>query len=471
MKAILLVVLTLISAVQASTQFPKDFFFGIANAPAHVEDNLSDIWIDFADRGGIAAFDNQVEPKRRLDFWTHPEIELDLAKELGVKVFRLGVDWGRLQPRPGQELDLSVLKRYREIIEMIHARGMKVMLTLFHHSEPRWTLNRGSWRDKKMIYDFVYFAQKTLSYLGDKVDYLITFNEAQVYVLLSQVAGIWPNQGDARGIRLFDFGPVKGSYTKSLKKIATAHQQVYVWMKKTFPSVPVSIAHNVSYHRGSSFIYAPFAAFSRSRMNYFLTDLLKNHMDFLGLNYYGIEVVKGAGVTISDKYEYSDSGRGVSPFGFYKTLKTMYKRYELPIIITENGVADSTDWLRPAYLLEHLKALKSAMDEGVKVLGYIHWTISDNWEWADGYCPKFGLVEVDRVDNLKRIKRDSFYLYQNVIEQNGFSKKMRDDAWFKVKDHSGKERSFCRSHDGVSSLDEPIFIPSKNIDWRFPIKP
>lgn len=455
---------------QANWSFPSNFFFGIANAPAHVEDNLSDIWTDFADNGHVAAYHNQVEPERRLDFWTNPEVELDLAKELGVKVYRLGIDWQRLQPRPGQELNIDALLRYRAIIEMIQARGMKVMLTLFHHTEPRWTLNRGSWRDEAMVSDFNYFAIESLKFLADKVDYLVTFNEAQVYILLSQVAGVWPHQGEARATRLFDLGPIKGAYTRSLKNVASSHKKIYQWMKQNYPNVQVGVAHNVSYHRGSSFIYAPFAAFSRARLNYFFTDLIKDSMDYLGLNYYGVEVVKGTSVTISKKYEYSDSGRGISPFGFYQTIKAMDKRYKLPIIITENGVADSSDWIRPSYLIEHLLAIKAAMNDGINILGYIHWTMSDNWEWSDGYCPKFGLVVVDRANNLKRTKRDSFYLFQDIIKTQMITTNQRDSAWSLMVENRGKLREFCRSSDGISSLDEPIQIPLKNIDYRLPIE-
>lgn len=453
-------------SAQANYYFPPDFFFGIANAPAHVEDNLSDIWIDFANKGGVAAYHNQTSPERRLDFWSNPQVELDLAQELGVKVFRMGIDWQRLQPRPGQALDVDALNRYRQILKMVKARGMKVMLTLFHHSEPRWTLNRGSWRDRDMVNDFQYFAREAMEYLGKDVDYLVTFNEAQVYVMLSQVAGIWPSNRQSRQMGFIDIGPFKGSYTRSLKNIARAHKQFYAWMKAKFPNIPVGIAHNTSYHKGSSFISNMSAAFTRKRMNYYLPDLLKDHLDYLGVNYYGIEVVKGLGVAISPNYEYSDSGRGVSPNGFYLTLKQMHERYKLPMIITENGVADSSDWLRPSYLAEHLVALKKAMNEGADVKGYIHWTLSDNWEWADGYCPKFGLVAVDRNDNLKRIKRDSYYFYQEIIKNHGVSAKQRASAWKLVEQSFGKEREFCRSDDGISSLDEPILLPIKPIDWR-----
>ena len=108
-----------------------------------------------------------------------------------------------------------------------------------------------------------------------------------------------------------------------------------------------------------------------------------------------------------------------------------------------------------------------AMNEGVNVLGYIQWTLSDNWEWADGYCPKFGLVSVDRENGLKRTKRDSFYLYQKIAMTNKVSKDMRDTAWKRVESSFGRDRPFCRANDAQTPLDEPVLIPLKSFDWRF----
>merc|ERR1711966_327221 len=107
---------------------------------------------------------------------------------------------------------------------------------------------------------------------------------------------------------------------------------------------------------------------------------------------------------------YSASGRCVDPTGLHQELSKFYRRYKLPIMITENGLADSSDVLRPAYILEHMVAIGRAIEDGIPISGYIHWTLTDNFEWTDGYCPKFGLVSIDR-NTFERTRRDSFYLY------------------------------------------------------------
>lgn len=107
------------------------------------------------------------------------------------------------------------------------------------------------------------------------------------------------------------------------------------------------------------------------------------------------------------------------------------------------------------------------MSEGVPVLGYITWTLTDNFEWSDGYCPKFGLVAVDRENNFERLPRESFYIFESIAKTHSISNLEREKAWKKVQDKVGKPRIFCRSSDGISPLNTPRYIPVKPVDWRF----
>lgn len=138
-------------------------------------------------------------------------------------------------------------------------------------------------------------------------------------------------------------------------------------------------------------------------------------------------------------------------------------------MVTENGVADTTDVLRPAFITEHLAAIAAAIAAGIEVTGYIHWTISDNWEWADGYCPKFGLYAVDRdSDDLARTARPSAVLYGEISRAKAVSSAQREAAWAQVVAHRGEARPFCRSTDGKEGLDMPRLRPfSSSADWRF----
>jgi len=154
-------VTTLLFSLNASgvtnkiASFPKDFFFGVANAPAQVEDNLDDAWLEWAINGNVRAFYNYDKPEKRINFWTDPEREIIEAKKLGVTVFRLGIDWGRLFPTKQTQIPKAeVIENYRRIFKLIKKHNMKVMLSLFHHAEPKWTVKYGSWANKEMINDF-----------------------------------------------------------------------------------------------------------------------------------------------------------------------------------------------------------------------------------------------------------------------------------------------------------------------------
>ena len=136
-------------------------------------------------------------------------------------------------------------------------------------------------------------------------------------------------------------------------------------------------------------------------------------------------------------------------------------------LVVENGVADDRDVIRPSYIIEHLLAIHQAIKEGIDVRGYVHWTISDNWEWNDGYCPKFGLTSVERDNNLKRRKRSSFHLFKSIATSGKITKQQRDAAWQKVLDAVGTDQNQCRAVDGQSSLDEARKTRILAIDWRF----
>ncbi|MBQ47501.1 MAG: hypothetical protein CMP10_08515, partial [Zetaproteobacteria bacterium] len=518
----------------------KDFFFGLATAPAHVEDDLDDIWVDWANtyeevcrkengekvctqEPKVKAFHNAAFNKKRLAFWSNPETEIELAKKSGVKVFRMGVDWGRLSPfEPGSPncdaslggdeeqicpegvQDYLALERYQEIIDLIRASGMKVMLTLFHHSMPKWTIEKGGWLHPDMPEHFINFSEDIVDQFADDVDYWVTFNEPSVFILLS-LGGIWPGlEPDPTGGLLLIPNPIpgrpnlyEGKFHRAVNNMVTAHKAIYkaiherdtIIADEDFVNEPamVGIAHNISKQSPYLPIDRIAASLLRNFLNYKFTDLIANHVDYMGLNYYGEELVSFLGVAIDEKTEYSESGRAINPFGLYELLLTFNQRYnkdfvgrtesnqqekgEIPFIITENGISDSADILRPSYLVEHLAAIKAAMDKGVPIRGYVFWTISDNWEWADGYCPKFGLVSVER-DNFDgtdfpRNLRPSFDLFSDIVQSGQVTSRQRIKSWNLVERNFGKPRPFCRSGDGRSSLSEPEERKVVDLDWRF----
>lgn len=467
MKILALLLAALSLSVSASPTYQTPFFFGLASAPGHAEDELDDIWLDWAKKDKTRAWSNQTMPEKRLEFWTKPEIELDLAQKTGIEVYRMGVDWGRVMPK-ADSFDIKAIARYHEILKMVKQRNMKVMLTLFHHSVPKWIQEQGGWQNPETNKHFLKFSQRMIEEFQNDVSYWITINEANIFSTLAYTAGMWP-PGEERGATsLLTVGPFRGDTVKAMDHMAYAHNEVYIWAHKKYPTIKMGIAQNMAYYTGKSFIDRFLASFTDGLMNWRFPNLIKDHMDFFGFNYYGAEWIKGTTVDIDPEEEYSEAGRSINPVGLYKTLKEIHERFpSLPIIITENGISDDTDILRGSYLIEHLLAISKAREEGVPVEGYIFWTLSDNMEWADGYCPKFGLVAVDRKNNFNRVPRESFNLFQKIATTKVITTEMRDLAWKKVQSNIGVERPLCRAQDGKTALDVPRLRKINAKDWRF----
>lgn len=462
---------TLAYARSASYQFEQKFLFGIASAPAHIEDELHDSWISMGLVGKIPGFLQTPLASQRNQFWSNPDLEIDQLLELGVQVYRMGIDWQRLSPTPGS-FDETAASRYAEIIKKIRSKNIKVMITLFHHSMPQWAIDQGGWVNPKTSDEFLDFSKKVVERLYPLVDYWITFNEPQIYLMATHYLNLWPNDGKKYSLlSIIDIPFWKGDLTKAMHFMAKAHEDIYQFIHYKNPSAQVGIAQHFSRHRGANTLGQLTASFTHSWMNFYFPDLLQNY-DFMGVNYYGAEIFKNFSWYLSPDEEYSEAGRAIAPQDFYHLLQEIKTRYQLtpikPIIITENGIADATDNYRQSYLLEHLAALHRAMKNGVPVSGYLFWTLMDNMEWADGYCPKFGLIEVIRTDEgLNFARRESFTLYQQLIKNRSFFDEDRMRAFKKYKSSWGKTRPFCRNADGMTGMSSAIQVPVKPIIFRF----
>lgn len=461
-----LLILTVSFSSFGGARFDAPFFFGVANAPGQVEDQLNDIWLDYGRAGKIAAWNNHLFPEDRLRFWTAPEVEIDLAARTGITVYRMGVDWERLMPAP-HTFDEAAFKRYHEIIDMVRARGMQVMLTIMHHSIPSWAQDQGGWLTPKMQDHFAAFGQRVVTEFQGKVEYWLTFNEANIFAMHAYTDGLWPPMKKASLLSLLAIGPLRGRTVKAMDRMMTSHNRLYRWAHAKYPNIKMGIAHNMGYYSGKRFIDRITAKISGDLMNWRIPSKIRGHMDFFGFNYYGAEWFRGKQIDIDPSEEYSEAGRAVHPEGFYWVIKQVHRRFpKLPIIVTENGMADETDILRPSYLIEHLMVIDRARKEGIPVMGYIAWTLTDNLEWQDGYCPKFGMVGVDRA-TFERKPRPSYYLFQKIASTREITDAMRAEAWKLVTDNVGKERPMCRADDGITALDVPVPRKIVPYDWRF----
>eukprot|EP00249_Psilotum_nudum_P018184 c26679_g1_i1 orf=551-1774(-) len=333
-------------------------------------------------------------------------------------------------------------------------------------------LSNGSVASKKKRLSVEKFA--------DLVDFWIIFNEPHVFAMLTYCAGAWPG-GHPDLLETATAALPRGVFKLVMHTMAVAHLKAYDLIhdisKRTTKKTRVGVSHHVSFMRPYGLFDALAVVLSDSITRFDYIDEICDKLDFIGINYYGQEVVSVPGLKLVSNDEYSESGRGVSPDGLYRVLldfHNRYKKFRLPYIITENGVSDATDYIRRPYLLEHLLAVKAAMKKGVSIQGYCFWTTCDNWEWADGYGPKFGLVAVNRENNLARIPRPSYYLYAEIAKTGTVTKKQREKAWNELQTAAdqGRKRPFCRAVNShglmlAGGLDVQVERCFVQRDWRF----
>jgi beta-glucosidase len=351
---------------------------------------------------------------------------------------RFSIEWARVEPEPGC-IDSEALAHYRDMVESCRANGMEPLLTLQHFTLPAWLSDRGSLLSPDAPRMFARYAAACAEALGDRVTWWMTLNEPGVVAAMGYLFGAWPpNQASPFALRgaLRTLLRMHASAAFAIKRVAAAHG----WDAR------VSLAHHERPLRPAA-DGAPLDAAAAVIPNWmfnrwFLESCargrvlppvgggerlagLAESLDWLGLNYYSHDVVHfdvRSPLTLFARIEADPSlphnafGWAIDPDGFRAVLVDLWRRYRLPIIVTENGVSDQDDGLRPAYLTDHLHALLDAVAIGADVRGYLHWTAWDNFEWAEGYSQHFGLIAVDR-ETLERRPKPSAELFASICER------------------------------------------------------
>ncbi|MCS6985776.1 MAG: family 1 glycosylhydrolase [Leptospiraceae bacterium] len=385
--------------------------------------------------------------------------DLTLARKYGQNSYRFSLDWARLFPKKGMKKPSSQgLDYYHKILEVCKKNKLTVSATLFHFATPAWFWEeldgKRGWERNDALELFAQFVEAVaVNYLGD-IRHFCTLNEPIVYLYQGYLEGVFPpleRRGDPQKLAplvvrmleahkvayhiLKSYGerrniPIEVGFTQHMRRFepyrnwhaldrfsAKAVEQVFEW----------------------DFCDALKTGVYHMHMSGFQQEIpgLKDTWDYLGINYYGRFYVKTNLLKpfafevlphdVRNKRERkSELGWAIYPHGFYLILKEAYERYKKPIYILENGVADSADddKLRQSFLVEHIREMQLAMQEGVDVRGYFHWSLIDNFEWAEGFEARFGLVKVDYMNNFKRIARKSLQVYKKIIQEKGVSQEL-----------------------------------------------
>ncbi|MFC1480050.1 glycoside hydrolase family 1 protein [Candidatus Omnitrophota bacterium] len=402
-------------------KFPDGFLWGAATSSHQVEgDNSFNDWWQWEK-------DGHTEPSgKACDHYHRFREDFLLAKELGHNAHRLGIEWSRLEKDEGV-WDQAEWDHYKRVLDELIKLGIEPLVTLNHFTLPLWLARKGGWLNEQSVDLFTRFAAKAIEELGGRTEYWITINEPNILAMLAYFCGQWP--------------PCKKNFSEALvvlKNMLKGHVGAYRRMKEYARSTSgvkspkIGIAKAVTAFHPCS----PFSAldrlftYCRSRFynhSFIASAKKKKTLDFIGLNYYfrqfihhGKPFMKNPlGEVCSlghhaDAGETTDMGWEIYPEGLYEVVKS-FSRYQLPIFITENGIATNDDTIRQRYLKDHLTQLLRAIKQGSPVIGYLHWSLMDNFEWAEGYSKRFGLVHVD-FGSQKRTIRNSARYYASVIQ-------------------------------------------------------
>lgn len=367
---------------------PSDFHWGVATSGYQSEGD--------APPSNWSAYDDAKEPYlNSVDFRHRYAEDIANAASLGVDTFRFGIEWARVEPQPGV-FDAGELAYYDDVIAEIRSHGMKPMITLSHWVHPQWFVDQGAWGATEAVDRFVDYATRIVDrYAGDDVSW-ITFNEPFIYLQHELT--------ETRGL------PALLSTVALPAKLVKAHNLVYDVIHDRDPDALVS--SNVAYIPGVEPVLDG-------------VFLKKMKTDFLGIDYYyGAALDNPTAVNAFTgefwKIKYA-------PEGLYYALKLYAKRFPgKPIWIIENGMATDNGSPRPdgytrsQHLRDHIYWMQRAMAEGVPVIGYNYWSITDNYEWGS-YRPRFGLWTVDAATDpaLTRTPTDGVATYTDVIADGG----------------------------------------------------
>jgi beta-glucosidase len=392
--------------------FPSGFLWGAATSSHQVEgDNRHSDWWEYEQSGRL--------PYRSGDACRHYDLyeqDFELARSCGHNAHRFSIEWSRIEPSEG-EWNRDALEHYRAVIRALKERGLEPVVTLHHFTNPAWFTRGGGWLRRDSAVLFSRYAAYVVERLGGDVKYWLTINEPTVYVMQGYINGAWPPC-------------FKSSWIKAItafRNLAWAHVGAYRALHQLREDILVGFAHSAPLvvpcdsKRTRDRIAAAVRDVILNRVFFYLIGARSQNsqravrdLDFIGINYYtrcvirslgwGIGALVGRVCGLSSHQHHgpmSDIDWEIYPAGL-RVILEKFSHYGVPLFITENGVATNDEKLRCDFITQHLSALAEALNNGINVIGYLYWSLIDNYEWAMGTDPHFGLAAVNLTTQERR---------------------------------------------------------------------
>jgi len=379
-------------------KFPQNFLWGAATSAYQVEgNNIHSDWWEWERRIGLK--DVSGEACRHYQLYKQ---DFTQAKELGHNAHRLSIEWSRVEPREGDFLDTE-MEHYLDVVLCLKGLGLEPIVTLHHFTNPWWLAKLGGWQNKEAVAYFLRYTEKIVARLCEHVRFWVTINEPLVYIYFSYILGDWPPQKKS----FFQARIVFDNLVKAHVGAYRIIHRIYAEKKNNRPLV--SLAQNFQAFAGwNNSLRNKCAVYLRNAFfNFNIIEKLKRSkaLDFIGINYYTRMLVDAKkwnlrSLLLDQKEDDAPGmkknslGWDIYPQGLYDLLLSL-KRFKIPLMILENGICTENDNLRWDFIRQHLKKINLAMGKDVNILGYIYWSLLDNYEWDKGFSPRFGLIELD----------------------------------------------------------------------------
>lgn len=451
--------MTIDTSIQSlAARFPKDFVFGAATASYQIEGAVEtdgrkpSIWDAFSHMPGRVKGGNTGDIA--CDHYNRLEPDLDLMAELGIDAYRFSIAWPRIFPEGRGAVNETGLGFYDRLLDGLKARGIKAFATLYHWDLPLALAGRGGWTDRDTAGAFADYASLVMARLGDRMDTIVTFNEPWCSVYMGHLLGVHAPGERSMAAAMAALHVTNLAHGKGMQAIRAERPELRAGIVFNPMSIMpgsdsdtdrAAATRANDFHNGVFFGPVFEGAYPASvlencqdlasRIAPGDLETIHQPVDFWGLNYYTPMRVHDApgtdfphaGRAPAVKPEKTDIGWEIEPAGLSHVVRYLYGRYRMPgFYITENGAADNTgvengavsDTMRLDYLSAHLSVSADLIEEGYPLKGYFAWSLMDNYEWAEGYSQRFGMVHVDYSTQARTIKQSGHW-YASLLAAHG----------------------------------------------------
>ncbi len=388
--------------------FPQGFRWGTATAAHQVEGgNWNNDWWAWEHAPNSPCEEPSGDACDQLNRY---DSDIALCAALGFDNYRFSIEWSRIEPEPG-EFSIAALDHYRRVLASCHAHGIEPVVTFHHFTTPRWVVAEGGWHTASTVDRFLRFAEKSVNHLGDLIGTACTINEPNIVSFVGYQMGFFPpgSTDDA------EFAAANANFID-------AHQRVVPVLKGGPGDFPVGLTLSMADYQA----VPPDDGDAIARRDHVravsedqFLDIVRDD-DFLGVQVYSRTRV-GANSVLG-----GEEGVPTLPMGYEFWPESLgaclrrawdYTGGSVPLLVTENGIGTNDDSQRVEYVQRALEGVLACINDGIDVRGYTYWSLMDNFEWAFGYRPRFGIIAVDRATQRRTVKPSGEWL-SGVVRAN-----------------------------------------------------